>query len=98
MSDMAGRVRAPWLERRFRFADNGTTLGRDTMGTLVGVGKTAGYLNETGELPEIRKPLLVDSLAAIAGGVASTSSADDHGPDRGRGRGEGPRRAQARGH
>ncbi|HWH05520.1 MAG TPA: NCS2 family permease [Gaiellaceae bacterium] len=47
----------------------------DTMGTLVGVGKQAGYLNEQGELPEIRKPLLVDSLGAIAGGAASTSSA-----------------------
>ena len=47
----------------------------DTMGTLVGIGKQAGYLNEQGELPEIRKPLLVDSLGAIAGGAASTSSA-----------------------
>jgi AGZA family xanthine/uracil permease-like MFS transporter len=47
----------------------------DTMGTLVGVGKTAGYLDADGRLPEIRKPLLVDSLAAVAGGAASTSSA-----------------------
>ena len=47
----------------------------DTMGTLVGVGKPAGYLDEDGKLPEIRKPLLVDSLAAVAGGAASTSSA-----------------------
>jgi AGZA family xanthine/uracil permease-like MFS transporter len=47
----------------------------DTMGTLVGVGKQAGYLNERGELPEIRKPLLVDSVAAMAGGAASASSA-----------------------
>jgi AGZA family xanthine/uracil permease-like MFS transporter len=47
----------------------------DTMGTLIGVGKQAGYLNERGELPEIRKPLLVDSLAAVAGGAASASSA-----------------------
>jgi adenine/guanine/hypoxanthine permease len=47
----------------------------DTMGTLVGVGKQAGYLNEKGELPEIRKPLLVDSVAAMAGGAASASSA-----------------------
>src|SRR5436190_14464949 len=47
----------------------------DTMGTLVGVGKPAGYLDKEGELPEIRKPLLVDSLAAIAGGASSTSSA-----------------------
>src|SRR5581483_790485 len=47
----------------------------DTMGTLVGVGKPAGYLNEQGEMPDIRRPLLVDSLAAIAGGASSTSSA-----------------------
>jgi adenine/guanine/hypoxanthine permease len=47
----------------------------DTMGTLVGVGRPAGYLDAEGRLPEIRKPLLVDSLAAVAGGAASTSSA-----------------------
>jgi AGZA family xanthine/uracil permease-like MFS transporter len=47
----------------------------DTMGTLVGVGKQAGYLTKEGELPEIRKPLLVDSVAAMAGGAASSSSA-----------------------
>ena len=47
----------------------------DTMGTLVGVGKQAGYLNARGELPGIRKPLLVDSVAAMAGGAASSSSA-----------------------
>jgi AGZA family xanthine/uracil permease-like MFS transporter len=47
----------------------------DTMGTLIGVGKPAGYLDAEGRLPEIRKPLLVDSLAAVAGGAASTSSA-----------------------
>jgi adenine/guanine/hypoxanthine permease len=47
----------------------------DTMGTLVGVGRPAGYLNERGELPELQKPLLVDSLSAVAGGAASASSA-----------------------
>jgi AGZA family xanthine/uracil permease-like MFS transporter len=47
----------------------------DTMGTLVGVGRQAGYLTKEGELPEIRKPLLVDSLAAVTGGAASSSSA-----------------------
>jgi adenine/guanine/hypoxanthine permease len=47
----------------------------DTMGTLVGVGKQAGYLDEKGRIEDIRKPLLVDSLAAVAGGAASTSSA-----------------------
>jgi AGZA family xanthine/uracil permease-like MFS transporter len=47
----------------------------DTMGTLVGVGKPAGYLDEQGHMDDIKKPLLVDSLAAMAGGAASTSSA-----------------------
>ncbi len=47
----------------------------DTMGTLVGVGKPAGYLDKEGRMKDIRKPLLVDSLAAVAGGAASASSA-----------------------
>jgi AGZA family xanthine/uracil permease-like MFS transporter len=47
----------------------------DTMGTLVGVGKQAGYVDDEGRLPELRKPLLVDSLSAVAGGAASSSSA-----------------------
>jgi AGZA family xanthine/uracil permease-like MFS transporter len=47
----------------------------DTMGTLVGVGKPAGYVDKDGRMRDIRKPLLVDSLAAVAGGAASTSSA-----------------------
>jgi AGZA family xanthine/uracil permease-like MFS transporter len=47
----------------------------DTMGTLVGVGKQAGYLDEEGRMDDVRRPLLVDSLAAVAGGAASTSSA-----------------------
>jgi len=47
----------------------------DTMGTLVGVGKQAGYLDKEGNLPDMKKPLLIDSLAAMAGGASSTSSA-----------------------
>ncbi len=47
----------------------------DTMGTLVGVGKAAGYVDDKGDFPDVRKPLLVDSLAAVAGGAASSSSA-----------------------
>ena len=35
----------------------------------------APMLNEKGEMPDSQKPLLVDSVAAIAGGVASSSSA-----------------------
>jgi AGZA family xanthine/uracil permease-like MFS transporter len=47
----------------------------DTMGTLVGVGGQAGYLDEKGNLPQVNRPLLVDSLAAVAGGACSASSA-----------------------
>ena len=47
----------------------------DTMGTLVGVGEQAGYLDDKGDLPQVNRPLLVDSVAAIAGGAASASSA-----------------------
>jgi adenine/guanine/hypoxanthine permease len=47
----------------------------DTMGTLVGVGRQAGYLDEKGDMPDMQKPLLVDSVAAAAGGFASASSA-----------------------
>jgi adenine/guanine/hypoxanthine permease len=47
----------------------------DTMGTLIGVGEQAGYLDEKGNLPDVNRPLLVDSVAAVAGGAVSASSA-----------------------
>ena len=47
----------------------------DTMGTIVGVGKPAGYLDEDGHMPDIRKPLLIDSIAAWWGGLWGVSSA-----------------------
>ena len=47
----------------------------DTMGTVVGVGAEAGLLDEQGSLPGVDRVLLVDSLAAVAGGAASASSA-----------------------
>jgi AGZA family xanthine/uracil permease-like MFS transporter len=46
----------------------------DTMGTVVGVGAEAGLLTDKGELPGVDRVLAVDSLAAVAGGAASTSS------------------------
>ena len=46
----------------------------DTMGTVVGVGAEAGLLDEQGELPGVQRVLVVDSVAAVAGGLASTSS------------------------
>jgi AGZA family xanthine/uracil permease-like MFS transporter len=50
----------------------------DTMGTLIGVGSEAGYLNAAGELEDAQKPLLVDSLGAVAGGALSASSATSY--------------------
>src|SRR4051794_36968843 len=46
----------------------------DTMGTMVAVGQEAGLLDEQGTPPRTREILLVDSLAAAAGGAASVSS------------------------
>jgi adenine/guanine/hypoxanthine permease len=47
----------------------------DTMGTVIGIGGEAGWLRPDGTLPRLNRVLLVDSLAAVAGGAASASSA-----------------------
>jgi len=47
----------------------------DTMGTLVGVGLLAGFLTADGNLPQVEKPLLVDSVGPILGGALGASSA-----------------------
>jgi adenine/guanine/hypoxanthine permease len=46
----------------------------DTMGTMVAVGQEGGLLDEEGMPPRTREILLVDSVAAAAGGAASVSS------------------------
>jgi AGZA family xanthine/uracil permease-like MFS transporter len=46
----------------------------DTMGTVIGVGEEAGLLDKDGNLPGIGRVLVVDSVAAVAGGLGSTSS------------------------
>ncbi|MDD3818810.1 MAG: NCS2 family permease [Actinomycetota bacterium] len=46
----------------------------DTMGTVIGVGGEAGLLDENGNLPNLKKVLLIDSLAAIVGGLFGASS------------------------
>jgi AGZA family xanthine/uracil permease-like MFS transporter len=46
----------------------------DTMGTVVGIAGEAGLADESGSVPHLEGILLVDSLAAVAGGAASTSS------------------------
>lgn len=46
----------------------------DTMGTIVAVGAEARLLQADGNPPRTREILLVDSLAALAGGAGSASS------------------------
>jgi len=46
----------------------------DTMGTMVAIGGEAGLLDEEGNPPRTKEILIVDSIAAAAGGAASVSS------------------------
>ena len=46
----------------------------DTMGTVTGVAAEAGLADEDGSVPGVGRVLLVDSLAAVAGGAAGISS------------------------
>ena len=46
----------------------------DTMGTMTAIGAEAGLLDERGTPPNTQRILVVDSLAAAAGGAASVSS------------------------
>jgi AGZA family xanthine/uracil permease-like MFS transporter len=47
----------------------------DTVGTVIGIGAEARWLDREGRLPRMHGVLLVDSLAAALGGAASASSA-----------------------
>ncbi|HEX4743994.1 MAG TPA: NCS2 family permease [Candidatus Limnocylindria bacterium] len=46
----------------------------DTMGTVIGIGGQAGWLDDQGRLPGARRVLLVDSVGAAFGGAMSASS------------------------
>lgn len=46
----------------------------DTMGTVTGIAAEAGLARSDGTVPGIGRVLLIDSLAAVAGGVGGTSS------------------------
>ncbi len=46
----------------------------DTMGTVIGVGEEAGLLDSKGSLPSLKRVLLIDSSAAIVGGLFGCSS------------------------
>ncbi|MGI8881891.1 MAG: NCS2 family permease [Jatrophihabitans sp.] len=47
----------------------------DVMGTTIGLASEADLLDEDGNVPRIREVLLIDGIAAVAGGVANASSA-----------------------
>lgn len=47
----------------------------DTMGTLIGVSARAGFLDENGNLPDIKKPMLADALATMFGALVGTTTA-----------------------
>jgi AGZA family xanthine/uracil permease-like MFS transporter len=46
----------------------------DTMGTIIAVGSKMGALDAQGRLPRVNRVLLVDSLGAMVGGLANSSS------------------------
>jgi AGZA family xanthine/uracil permease-like MFS transporter len=46
----------------------------DTVGTVTAIGHEAGLIDSKGEIPNNDRILLVDSLAAVAGGAGSISS------------------------
>ena len=46
----------------------------DTMGTVTGIAAEAGLAREDGSVPGVGRVLIVDSLAAVAGGAAGVSS------------------------
>lgn len=46
----------------------------DTVGTVTAIGHEAGLIDKDGNVPNSDKILLVDSLAAVAGGAAGVSS------------------------
>ncbi|PRQ10998.1 MFS transporter [Corynebacterium sp. 13CS0277] len=46
----------------------------DAMGTMTALGKQAGLVDEEGNLPEMKKALVVEGMGAIVGGSTSSSS------------------------
>ncbi|MCP2169268.1 NCS2 family permease [Goodfellowiella coeruleoviolacea] len=46
----------------------------DAMGTMTGLGKEGGLVDQNGQLPGVGKALFVEGLGAVAGGAGSASS------------------------
>ncbi|MGH9803697.1 MAG: NCS2 family permease, partial [Candidatus Acidiferrales bacterium] len=47
----------------------------DTMGTLIGVSARAGYLDATGNLPQIERPMLADAASTAFAALVGTTTA-----------------------
>ena len=46
----------------------------DTIGSLMGLGRQAGYLTPEGKMPRVNRALFADAIATIAGSVFGTST------------------------
>ncbi|OPL12340.1 MAG: guanine permease [Firmicutes bacterium ML8_F2] len=46
----------------------------DTMGTLLGTGARAGFLDKDGRLPKVNKAMLADSIGTMGGAILGTST------------------------
>jgi len=46
----------------------------DTMGTLLGTGAKAGYLDENGNLPKVKNAMIADAFATMGGAFLGTST------------------------
>lgn len=46
----------------------------DTMGTLMGTGARAGFLNEKGQLPKVKNAMIVDAVGTMFGAAMGTST------------------------
>lgn len=46
----------------------------DTAGTVTGLGQAAGMTDESGDLPDIDKPLMADAVGTTVGGALGTST------------------------
>jgi AGZA family xanthine/uracil permease-like MFS transporter len=46
----------------------------DTLGTLMGTGARAGFLDQEGRLPKIKEAMVVDAVGTILGAVVGTST------------------------
>lgn len=46
----------------------------DSVGTLVGLGRQAGFLTPTGDLPRAQRALMADAVATTVGGAMGTST------------------------